>query len=39
LVPLYLNEGDVVAAVNTLEDFLTSSVYREPAYQTKLRVT
>ncbi|MBM1220815.1 kynureninase [Ponticoccus sp. SC2-23] len=37
--PLYLDEGDVVAAVDILEDILTSGVYREPAYQTKSRVT
>jgi len=37
--PLYLDEGDVVAAVDILEDVLRSGAYKDAAYQTRSRVT
>mgnify|MGYP001547051839 CR=1 FL=1 len=37
--PLYLDEGDVVAAVDILQEVLETGAYRDPAYQTRSRVT
>lgn len=37
--PLYLDEGDILAAVAILEEVMTDELWRDPAYQTRARVT
>ncbi|MCR9276128.1 MULTISPECIES: kynureninase [Mameliella] len=37
--PLYIDEGDVVAAVDVMEDVLGNETWRDPKYQVKSRVT
>ncbi|WP_420324785.1 kynureninase [Mameliella sp.] len=37
--PLYIDEGDVVAAVDVMEDVLGNEIWRDPKYQVKSRVT
>ena len=37
--PLYLDEGDILAAVAILEEVMTQELWRDPAYQTRARVT
>jgi kynureninase len=37
--PLYLDRADIVAAVDILEEVLETGAYRDPAYQTRSRVT
>jgi kynureninase len=37
--PLYLDEGDVVAAVDILEEVITRDLWRDPKYQVRSRVT
>src|SRR6056297_546178 len=37
--PLYLDEGDVVAAAEILEKVIGQELWRDPAYQTQSRVT
>lgn len=37
--PLYLDEGDILAAVDRLEQVMTDELWRDPAYQTRGRVT
>jgi kynureninase len=37
--PLYVDAGDVRAAVSVLEEVLTQALWRDPAYQRRARVT
>ncbi len=37
--PLFLDEGDVMAAVNVLEEVISKQIWRDPKYQTQSRVT
>ncbi|WP_305971874.1 MULTISPECIES: kynureninase [unclassified Mameliella] len=37
--PLYIDESDVVAAVDVMEDVLGNEIWRDPKYQVKSRVT
>lgn len=37
--PLYLDEGDVVAAAKILQEVLDTEAWRDPKYQTRSRVT
>ncbi len=37
--PLYLNEGDVIAAAKIIEDVINNDLWQDPKYQIKSRVT
>ena len=37
--PLYLDEADVIAAVDVLQSVLDGGIWRDPAYRTRSRVT
>lgn len=37
--PLYIDEGDVIAAAKIIEDVITQELWRDPKYQTVSRVT
>ncbi|MCV6592135.1 MAG: aminotransferase class V-fold PLP-dependent enzyme, partial [Silicimonas sp.] len=37
--PLYLDEGDIIAAAKVIEEVMTQELWRDPAYQTRSRVT